>query len=178
MLRTLIPRPAVTSGAGGRATPNTAVLLKTTPTARPTDLDRAYLAGIIDGEGWVGAHIQLRARQGRTERCIKVEIAIANTDRRLIDWAARFWPGNIYDHKATTTRKLCWYFKVWGDDMGVMLAASRPFLVLKREQADIAAELLATRRAAGQFRHSPEVWARRFALVSRLTELNKKGPAG
>jgi hypothetical protein len=168
--------------AGGHITPITAVLaMKSTPIAQPSDLDCAYLAGIIDGEGCITARIERRRRpdgQDQTWLSIAVTVHIVNTDRRLIDWLVDFWPGDVTPLKRMSARhKPAWRFQAAGRSTPVLLADAMPYLMLKCEQANLAMELIRTHRLPGRNGYSPEERASRTDLVKRIQILNRKGPS-
>jgi hypothetical protein len=50
-----------------------------------------------------------------------------------------------------------------------------PPLVIKGEQADLALELMASRRNHGRRGYPPEEKARRVALAARVSALNRRG---
>lgn len=133
-----------------------------------TDAECAYLAGIIDGEGWVGA--------GRNRQIIEARVSIANTDGRLLRWVAARWPCTVnwrerqppernYGSATATNRKVV-----------PMLADALPYLVLKTEQAHLVLELATSSRNYGRRGYPPEVAARRLAIGDQLNDLNRKGP--
>ena len=93
--------------------------------------EKAYLAGIIDGEG-----------------CIKFyplyappcQITIANNDKGLLLWVQkRLQCGNIYIHKVPAERnhKTQYQWRVAArEQIKKLLIAIKPYLVIKDDQAD------------------------------------------
>ena len=57
-----------------------------------TDGELGWLAGIIDGDGWVGMTVETehwyRVGYNSRQKSIKVEVRITNTDKRIVDQAA------------------------------------------------------------------------------------------
>ena len=124
-----------------------------------------YLAGILDGEGCItiGA--------GQKETCINYNsiVVVQNTSRVLIDWLHNKFGGSVYlSKKATEKTKEAYMWRVLKKrDIEVLLLATLPYLVVKREQAKY---LLA-------FVRLPEnaAVAQRKFLHDCLKELNSRG---
>jgi hypothetical protein len=95
-----------------------------------SEAELAYMAGIVDGEGHIGVH--------RNGRHIASAFAVSNTDPRMMKWiqdrfggtcckAKRDWRGN----------KDLYHWRCYGDLAERVIRAIYPYLVIKREQADI-----------------------------------------
>jgi hypothetical protein len=138
-----------------------------------TEAERAYLAGIIDGEGSIMANI--RQRGG----CVWFELRlnIANADRALIEWVAERWPGrvSVIDRSRYGQRDQ----HRWDANNRKVIAPlldAFPYLVVKREQAELALELAHGQRNHGRRGYPPEIKARRIEICERMRALNKKAP--
>lgn len=98
--------------------------------------DAAYLAGIIDGEGCIGV--------SRTSynRGLQLELAIGNTDVRLMDWLLdKVGIGWKYVYQPKMPRaKLSYRWAVSGGAAAMLLVQVLPYLVIKRDQALLAME--------------------------------------
>jgi hypothetical protein len=94
-----------------------------------------YLAGILDGEGCitVGA--------GQKETCTNYNsiVCVQNTSRQLIDWLQKNFGGSVYlSKKATEKTKEAYMWRVLKKkEIEILLLATLPYLVVKREQAKI-----------------------------------------
>ena len=92
--------------------------------------EKGYIAGIIDGEGWIG-------EVGKT--CAR--LTITNTTKELCDFLKRKIPwGRIYLHSKQEyekSNKTCWQFDV-GKTFVVyrLLKQIVPYLIIKREKAE------------------------------------------
>lgn len=140
--------------------------------------EAAYLAGIIDGEGHVGAHCQRAGTGGRRSDSWVAFVSVSNTDRRLLDWLADRFGGAVTPVKpGTLLSKPSWLWKREGRSAEPLLRAALPYLVLKREQADAALAILDTAENVGRRGHPPEVVELRRSLASRLRDLNRRGVA-
>ena len=68
------------------------------------ETDRAYAAGIIDGEGC----ISLRGRKVSERLYTTPSIEVTNTNRDILVWLQNFFSGGIYLNKdERPTRKPC-----------------------------------------------------------------------
>jgi len=98
----------------------------------------AYLAGVIDSDGYITIH-----RSGRNGASyFAARIGIAGTRRQPHDLAASLWGGNVscYLPKNPLHRKQFQWSRT-GDAAYTAITAIRPYLRIKEEQARLALEL-------------------------------------
>ncbi len=121
------------------------------------DTDKAYLAGLVDGEGSV---MLVRNRLAG----IVPKVAIYNTKRSLLEWCVTVvGEGSIQCQRKGGNRKDC-FSAVWQHRQAVrILRWVLPYLKIKREQADIASRVYEFDEAT-----------RECARLS-VKELNRKG---
>ena len=104
--------------------------------------DLAWLAGIVDGEGSIGAY------RGKDD-CVRLHLTIANTDRRIIEKAALLLPGAVVKLRGRPTnltrRQLATIVVLKQEDMQAALQLLLPFLVGKHEEAKAVLAYLKTR---------------------------------
>ncbi len=100
----------------------------------------AYLAGIIDGEGWIS--LWKDKRGGR----IRGELGIGNTNKELMDWIHTNFGGSVYSDigyferlvegvvdKVLGKRR---YKVIWrGEESSKLLPHLLPFLIVKYNKA-------------------------------------------
>jgi len=55
----------------------------------------AYTAGIIDGEGCTGI-LKCKESRNRTGYSYRLEIVVANTDKRLVNWLKTTYGGHLH----------------------------------------------------------------------------------
>lgn len=95
-----------------------------------TEVEKAYIAGIIDGEGT----ITIERRSGRATSTPAVYVA--STDRELLEWLESRLGGCICKRpKRSEHHKLSWDWKLRGDSALALLADVRPYLRIQRRQA-------------------------------------------
>lgn len=104
-------------------------------------LNLRYVAGILDGEGYIGIHA---VKPDATHKSLRhvVKVQVGNTHPRLI-WLlkAKFGGGvhrRSYLHTSHPSWKPLWSWSVGGAKAERILKALRPHLVLKGPQASIA----------------------------------------
>lgn len=129
-------------------------------------VERAYLAGIVDGEG----SIILYESRG----AVALRIIVANTDHRLIEWVRNVTAvgQDTGAHKATERHKASYYWACNSDAAYSVLTQIRPYLVVKTAQADLAMET--KERLQIPALKADRVWQMETRDQMRL--LNKRGP--
>ncbi len=144
----------------------------------PTDvpeLEAAYAAGIFDGEGCV--HIAPYLARGRPYH--RLFLAVANTDFAVLDWLHFRWGGHV---SKTKCRPRCSPIRMWSLTEGggkPFLEAVLPYLLIKKEQAELALLFTQTKSANTHGRKSdPEAVGRRAELHRRFRELRAAWSAG
>lgn len=137
-----------------------------------SEVDRAYLAGVIDGEGSIFATYR------ESDHNLGVRVNVCNTDARLIEWIAARWVGRVtVTDRTKYGQKPIHRWDADGKNAVEVLRAALPYLVIKREQADVALDLIATTRNHGRRGYPPEVFAQRLAMVAELQAMNRRGVA-
>ena len=102
------------------------------------DLTLAYLAGVIDSDGYITVHRSTR----RSVVYYAARIGITGTRREPHDIAASLWGGTVSQHTPRNSRhRLQYQWSRTGDAAVPIIEAVRPFLRVKRAQADIALEV-------------------------------------
>lgn len=130
--------------------------------------DRAYAAGLFDGEGCVAVYYRVIDRQ------LTTSARIANTDPRPLEWMVETfggkitWRGGVRRGKRKETYN--WY--LMNARALAFFTAIRPYVHIKGEQMDLAAELAGT-SARGR-RISPAVHEQRIAIAAEIKALKRK----
>src|SRR3972149_172284 len=109
----------------------------------------AYLAGLIDGEGWVGItrRFDPRYRRGYWEMPI---IDVANTNKEVLEIVKeRIGFGRIYS-QARGTSKPVHHLKFYPTNLRKLLPHIAPYLVIKRDQAEKLARVLELTRTESE----------------------------
>lgn len=136
-----------------------------------TEADKAYLAGFVDGEGSIGYYFH--AGKNRYE----ATLSITNTDPRIMDWIkVRIDYGNFVNYtKQDASGRRKHVAHVWRINnkprVKDFLEAITPYLVIKREQAELLLNLWATEGHQSKVRNTPAVVENRLAVSMELKRL-------
>jgi hypothetical protein len=129
--------------------------------------DDAYLAGILDGEGCISA------RQGK--RGIDFRVVVGNVSLALMEWLTSRYGGTVYPTKTKSPRhQPFWIWKCSRTEGVECLRAALPYLVVKREQAELFIALTElSSEARGGRRATPDNLIRRSVIMTKLSALKK-----
>lgn len=137
-----------------------------------SETQRAYIAGITDGEGCISVAVRLK-------KYITPTIQVCNTDRSLCDWLYSIYGGNIdvrVDKRLERRTTFCW--RVAGAKAVRFTRDVRPYLRIKHHQADI---VLGIPRFKGPSKNTKpySMTAKDFAanrdIIRAIRKLNKRG---
>jgi len=140
-----------------------------------TDIQLAYLAGIIDGEGTIGIE-----RQSPNETCRKKtyythRLCIINTSKNLMHWLKENFPqGSFSLRKKIDGRKDCYAWRLFGKNAEEILIAIKPFLIIKIAQADCVLRFRQTKGKTG-WNVSDEILKQRELLYQECKTYNITG---
>lgn len=143
------------------------------PISLMTVEERAYLAGLIDGEGSIYCGAIGSSRHKTCYPCV----AIGMTDEAVIEWVASRWGCAVsYVLKRKNNPK-------WLDQYFVRLSGKRaqllcltllPYLRVKRRQAELVCGFPCEARIAPGKPIAAEVNAKRFSLRDQINGLNHR----
>jgi hypothetical protein len=109
-------------------------------TITPSDLDKAYAAGLVDGEGSI--YIAKQKQKGRTWLAYWLRLQVCTTTPCLTDWLGARWGGCIFSvapgQKSSFCNKVSYQWYVASGKAEVILRDITPHLILKREQSELA----------------------------------------
>jgi hypothetical protein len=146
------------------------------PNFAMTDMEAAYIAGIIDGEG---SFLVYMKRAGRGEKKYhRAVMKIANTDRDLVEWIKARTGGTITQWQSEIPgRKRMYHLNVEGPVLLRLCERIGPLLRVKGEQARLTAEMQRTMSTKRTGLPMPmEIVQRREELRRAIAEA-KHGPA-
>lgn len=128
-------------------------------TLRLSETEKAYIAGIIDGEGTIALHKDTR----RGILC-EPRISIANSNRDLLEWLK---------HKLFSTAHIT-RFELYANNYDAMplLKAVKPYLRIKKKQADLVLEFIDLRLMREHWGKSHT--QRELEIVQEVYHLNTK----
>ena len=113
-----------------------------------TDIDAAYIAGLVDGEGCLSIVRQKNSncRGGFAYRC---GFRIASSNQSIMEWLSdTIGAGCVKSHQPKMRNsKRQWSLDLWSDDAAALTTRLLPFLRIKRPNAEL---LLAFQNALTQ----------------------------
>lgn len=139
------------------------------------ETDIAYIAGIIDGEGCITVSIcSPYLKHKEVSQVYAPIIRVAMTDKNIIYWLQNITgEGNIYFIKSRNYRhKDIWDWRLSTGNGARLLKQIKPYLKVKRLQAELFIELAEIRSQSGRTRYKPE---RQLEIVKQIQALNKRG---
>ncbi len=103
--------------------------------AHLSEKEKAYLAGIIDGEGCIGFYHTSHAKG------YSIYVTIANTDKRLMDWLTSHVPsGHVYIRRKNPDKNwsAAYSWVLYGSrKVSVFCRELMDYLILKKDQASL-----------------------------------------
>lgn len=141
-----------------------------------TETDKAYLAGLFDGEGCVGYYNSNPDREGTPYCC--AQLIITMTDESVVRWVQRtLGCGHVsIAVKNDQVRRTAYQWQVSKKaQVRQVLSVIRPYLKVKAAQVDVLLALF-NEEASYVMRHgsvSPEIAARRLETVQQLKALKR-----
>jgi len=136
-----------------------------------SETDKAYLAGILDGEGC----ISFGSRAGKY---LTVTLQVTNTNFELIKWLiGHLGAGNWYGYAPRVgNRRPCYLWSVAGKRATDIIRQVLPYLVLKRPQAELTIALPRFKNASpGKPTMTEKDYAFNGLLLRQMRELNRRG---
>lgn len=101
------------------------------------ELDCAYAAGLIDGEGWIG----ITSRKGK-HYGVQVMIGMAEKGKTALEWMQSHFGGTVALHRKRTAKwETTWRWHINGASAATLLLAILPYLRVKTPQAELALKM-------------------------------------
>ena len=155
------------------------------------DIQKGYVAGIIDGEAWLGCRkngIRTRIDRDGNKKVIYTispSMVIANTKYKLLIYLKnlldQYGKGNISECKGKYAKlpnnNKCWAYYVGSGVLSKLLPEIKDLLIIKKQQADLIIELVRiNQRMQYNGRSRPlNVERRQLEIRAALKKLNKRG---
>jgi hypothetical protein len=146
-----------------------------------TEVEIAYFAGIIDGEGC----FSLRPQVGLGDAVYVAALSVGNTDARLMQWIHQRFGGSLQlESRSNPKHQPVWRWVASSTDIDQILQRVLPYLVVKQRQAELFVAYRATlntvatsKRARGishsTARVSDAVKATRRSICAELSALKR-----
>jgi hypothetical protein len=138
-------------------------------------LDRAYLAGLIDGEGciFINKRCAKKAKKVNSAKLVYSSgLAIAMTALPVLQWIKRTTNlGEIRTYKPKKKHKQAYRWTVWSNQASALLKVVSFRLILKRAQA----ETLIAFQDSMKYRVTKSELNRREKFYQKSKKMNKRG---
>lgn len=135
--------------------------------------DLAYAAGIIDGEGCIYLSVNWVRPNGKIRyRHLSPRLEVACASLCLIEWLLRKFGGNFGAGKRPN-RKPYYKWSLASNEAETFLRAVYPYLVIKRDQADVLFRFRSTMTKGGGRRLSDNVIALREDCYRELQRIKR-----
>lgn len=136
-----------------------------------------YIAGIIDGEGYIGI-----TRACANEH-LNVVVAVSMTDPRVPYALKEVYGGSVVETSRKENHKNVFTWKVWAKKAEYCLETIEPFLVVKLDQCKTALELrhsitgsgIMSRGISKNRDKDQNILVFRNSLKEKINKLNKRG---
>ena len=140
-----------------------------------SEVEFAYLAGLIDGEATITVERPGKDKQGHW-KAPRVRIIVAMTNEAIIKWLKETLGGALYVKPPTERHKASFQWTLNGRLAVQLLEKLLPYLRVKLPQAKVAIEFGLIRMGATQTRRrTDDELARLHSLKDQLLVLNKRG---
>ncbi len=139
-------------------------------------LDDAWAAGFVDGEGCF--HLQKIWPRPKVGDNWKPRIEVAQTDERPILKLQTMFGGRVLKLKRRANRRQVWRWDLCGVPVEKALRRLIPYLVVKKEQAEIVLEYCSIMSHDRGYRLTPECRELRSRLVTKLLNERKDTSSG
>jgi hypothetical protein len=132
------------------------------------EVEKAYLAGIVDGEGTVTL-TRHHKNETHTPR-----VSVANNNLELLKWIKVLYGGTITNKKKRLPHHKNSYVWYVGQNRAIrFLNEIKQYLIIKRQQADlISSTYKSVTHRAGKY--TPEMLAKKNELVAKIRILNQR----
>ena len=138
-----------------------------------------YLAGIVDGEGWIGFNKNLRKGQKESKLRYWFSLVIVNTNKDLMDWIQSNFGGSVHKRKAHSENwKQAYDWRIVCTQAINLIELIKPYLIIKKNQAEIAVSYkrlldMRVNTYNGKYAFSRKL---REDIYQSIKILNTKGP--
>jgi hypothetical protein len=133
----------------------------------------AYTAGIIDGEGNIGIY----ANNSNGNPVYRMRVRVSNTNTKIIFWLKDLYGGSTGVNKVKSGHnwKPAWYWTISCNTALGFLEQIYPYLILKKEQAEIAIRYQKSKRKRLGRKFNESELAVGQAERILMQKLNKRG---
>lgn len=137
------------------------------------EIELAYVAGLLDGEGSVAIYTNGRPRNRSISPPWLLDVSIGNTSLPLMDWLKETFGGSIQPHKASLGNKPMYYWVLHSRAAHAFLIEVMPYMRIKYLQAEVALRYYREGQHSTGHKVSDEEFARRSNVSEQLKLLKR-----
>lgn len=135
-----------------------------------TELEKAYLAGLFDGEGCIHIATHIKRNHSATHYS-QLHLIVSNTNKQVMDYLTSKLGGNLIIRKPYKKRQRSYYmWRIYSQKAGDLLEILLPYLIIKKEEALLAIEFQSTLNYEPK-KLSPETIIERDEIAEKLKQL-------
>jgi len=144
------------------------------PKIKLSDIQKGYLSGLIDGEGWVGMTRSISKKSGNYNYV--PSIVIGNTHKSILDTKEEIGVGNICFRKSKNKKhKNVFIWTLSSNPIRAILPQIIPHLKIKKKQAELICQYLELVCKANIREYRSQYFQEVDEIYSKIKELNKRG---
>jgi hypothetical protein len=146
-----------------------------------SETEKAYLAGLVDGEGWIGVELKMPEHTNGCRRAsFMVTVRVVNTKRKCLDWIEnKTGVGTVHpSRKKIKGQRLVYEYRACTLQAAAILKQIAPYLIIKQEQAKLVmtlAEIRFKQKKSGMNGITNEEWEKQYEIYKQVKMLNKRG---
>lgn len=143
-----------------------------------SDIVAAYTAGMIDGEGSIQANT--KKVRGAISRYWCLSVHVTSCYYPAIEWLRDQWDiGTITEYQGRDGRQKAYVWRVYSKNVERLLLRVLPYLIIKRELADLALEFrqyiqINHGKGLPRIRITPEIAAKRQSIGEKMRIINRQ----
>jgi len=147
---------------------------------RLTNFEKGYIAGFVDGEGWIGLHTGKMKYKGQTTIRLEPCVKVSNTNLEAFKFISKLIGAKHVSvdnvRQTTMNRKALWDLRMQRHkEICAFLKIFKDLLVIKKNQAKLLLKFCKSRLSKGRgIPYSDE----EVQIYHELKELNKRGVEG
>ena len=143
------------------------------------ETDKAYIAGLFDGEGSVSilSTMQKNLKEFKRGRKLTLLAYVTNTNEDILNWLNKIFGGNKKFKASGLGKKPCFRWQVGTRTAKEFLEIIYPYLKIKKRQAEIGIEFQSLKRirAYNKYPITDKEWSNQMKLRKELLILNGRG---
>lgn len=141
-----------------------------------SDLKFAYLAGVLDSDGWFSIQ-KTKRKESTYSMTFSPVLGVANTSYTLMNWLTSNFGGKLRKRKPNgwmMGKKIRWQWSIPITTLRMLLPEIIPLLVIKKRQAELLLELANSSNTKYRGVGIPDkVQKKRIEIYNQIRSLNK-----